>query len=68
MCEDRGLVIGGLIIAAAMLVWAFASHHAGAETRTSRAAHVAAQSSIAMSIDPLALEVRHGRFVVEFGL
>ncbi|MCC6789048.1 MAG: hypothetical protein IT547_14535 [Hyphomonadaceae bacterium] len=68
MCEDRGMVIGGLIIAAAMLVWAFASHHTGADTRAPRAAHTAAQTSLAVAIDPLALEVRHGRFVVEFGL
>lgn len=62
------MVIGGLIIAAAMLVWAFASNHAGAATRAPHVAHAAVQSSAVVSIDPLALKVRHGGVVVEFGL
>ena len=68
MCEDRGMVTGGLIVAVAMLAWAFATHHEGAEARAPRAAHAAAQSSVAVSIDPLVVKVRHDRFVVEFGL
>ncbi|WP_395644550.1 hypothetical protein [Terricaulis sp.] len=66
MCGDRGMVIGGLIIAAAMMVWAYASNHA--EGRTQSAPLAAAETSVIVSLDPMALEVRHGRLAIELSI
>lgn len=67
MCEDRGMVIGGLIIAAAMMVWAYAAH-AKTEAPRERAPHAAVETSITVSLDPMALEVRHGGVAIELSI
>ena len=71
MCggSDINGVLGGLIVALAMLVWAFtSSDHASEKARHHEAPRAAVETSVAVSLDPLALEVRHGRISVELGL
>lgn len=68
MCEDRGMVIGGLIVAAAMLVWAFVGNHADASAPQHHAPRSDVATSITVSLDPMALELRHGRVVIELAV
>lgn len=67
MCEDRGMVIGGLIVAAAMLVWAFVGH-ANADSPRHQAPRTEVQTSITVSLDPMTLEVRHGGIAIELAV
>ena len=66
MCEDRGAIWGGLIVAGAMLVWAFASDHAVAQRQ--QAPRARAETSVSVSLSPLEAEVRHGRFVLNLAI
>lgn len=72
MCggSDMSNILGGLIVAGAMLVWAFcaSASEQGHRARHPDAERPSAQTSVVVSLDPLALEVRHGRISVELGI
>ncbi len=55
MCSEGNGIIAGLIVAAAMLVWAFA----GADGRQANPPADSAPVVVTLSLDPLAIELRH---------
>jgi hypothetical protein len=70
MCgSEQNWVVGGLIVAAAMLVSAFASQGdtAGAHRQQHKppAHSQSAGSDLMVSLDPLTLSVRSGNFTLE---